>query len=982
MAKKKKPPLPFAAPSDSSSVKVMAGVSSSSVLSSAGNAVATLSPTSPAVSPVGSVSSIVSEGVLPLSPEEGSLSSPSSGPPSTSSLPLPALISGCVSVASVLVLSEDPNSVVVDSSISPQVDVPIITETSSDAIPSRICSTPSDSQQIQDTSGPSYAERFKSSLRNLRKISTPTFEEDGIPVVQAPESVLLQTAKMWKGHIVAQFHGLLPPPGKIYTDLNPAWGKHGNITIRVLSDTSCLIWVPCLSTREWVLQIGYWQAGNVAFSVFPWSPNGLVDLSELSTAPTWAILKNIPPQMYSLEGISVIASAIGEPLHTEKSRLDPFHFGNTKVKVEIDLDSSPPAIIKVRDSMGNSVRVEVSYPRLPPRCCNCGRFGHLLNRCPKPLMKKSFGKGGPKPFVARGTAVAVSKHSLAPIKEPKISKAMVDAVKALPSIPSLQGPSSTIHKVKRRTRSRSRSSGRGRSAPHVENQVVSKVEGSCVVEPDITVDHRVISDGTKDVVIPSLQPRVGQSRSEAPKSEEFPAAASSFVVKSSETIARSGFTLVGAGSHTKQKLFNGAANQISRQLQIPYQNAGKVTGTRFSKNSKVMSSSSPTQGLPLGLNSHSRQRFVKSWVGINKPLIGSILESHVSVDNAASVLNSAFPGWRWDSNYDSIDGGRILVVWDPSISVICLKKSPQLMLCGVFCPATNESFSVAFVYAFNTVIQRRLLWEELSFISQHSPASFRPWLLLGDFNQIVSADEHFSIIPHNLPLAGMAEFQDCLVSNDLFDLTSRGVFYTWSNGQPADPVLRKLDRALINEDWLNCFPDSFAIFDPPGDSDHSPCLVNTDASVERSKKSFKYFSFLSSHPKFKEIIALAWAQEVCVGSRLFTFGQRLKEVKVACKKLNREGFGNIQQKTKDSLLSLESIQSALLSNPSHSLFREEHVARQKWNFFAKAQEIFYRQKSRVRWMADGDANTSYFFRVAASNYARNCIKLLRESVGN
>ncbi|KAG7558973.1 Endonuclease/exonuclease/phosphatase superfamily [Arabidopsis thaliana x Arabidopsis arenosa] len=514
---------------------------------------------------------------------------------------------------------------------------------------------------------------------------------------------------------------------------------------------------------------------------------------------------------------------------------------------------------------------------------------------------------------------------------------MVEAVKALPLIPSLLGQSSTIHKVKKRIRSRSRSSGRGRSAPHVENIVVSQVDGSSVVRKDVTVDHRVIPAGTKDVVIPSLPFRRGQTRSEAPKSEEFSAADSSIVVKSSETIARSGFTLVGAGSHTKQKLFNVAANQKSRQLQIPYQHAGKVPGKGSSKNSKIFCWNIR------GLNSHSRQRFVRSWIGVNKPLIGSILESHVSEDNAVSVLNSSFPGWRWDGNYASVDGGRILVVWDPSVSVICLKKSPQLMLCGVFCPATNESFSVAFVYAYNSVIQRRLLWEELSFISQHSPASFRPWLLLGDFNQIISADEHFSVIPHNLPLVGMAEFQDCLVSNDLFDLTSRGVFYTWSNGQPADPVLRKLDRALVNEEWINSFPDSFAIFDPPGDSDHSPCLVNTDASVERTKKSFKYFSFLSSHPKFKEIIALAWAKEVCVGSRLFTFGQRLKEVKVACRKLNRE----------------------------------EHVARQKWNFFAKAQEIFYRQKSRVRWMADGDANTSYFFRVAASNYARNCIKVLR-----
>ncbi|XP_018488016.2 uncharacterized protein LOC108858615 [Raphanus sativus] len=195
---------------------------------------------------------------------------------------------------------------------------------------------------------PSYAERFKSSLRNLRKISNPSFLEDGTPVVQAPESVLLQTSELWKDHVVAHFHGRRPSATKILADLNPVWGKFGNIT-----------------TAD----------GNLA-------------AQELLFAPTWAVLKNVPPQLYSLDGISVVASGIGEPLHTEKSRLDPYHFGDTKVKVEIDLSKTPPEVVEVRDTQGNSVRVVVEYPSLPPKCINCGKYGHLMNRCHKPLMKR------------------------------------------------------------------------------------------------------------------------------------------------------------------------------------------------------------------------------------------------------------------------------------------------------------------------------------------------------------------------------------------------------------------------------------------------------------------------------------------------------------------------------------------------------------------------------------------------------------------
>lgn len=236
---------------------------------------------------------------------------------------------------------------------------------------------------------PSYAARFKSSLLNLRKISNPSFLQDGTPVVQAPESVLLQTSELWKDHVVAHFHGRRPSATKILADLNPVWGKFGSITVRTVSDSCVLIFIPSVQTREWVLQVGYWQADRCAFSVYPWTADGNLAAQELLFAPTWAVLKNVPPQLYSLDGISVVASGIGDPLHTEKSRLDPYHFGDTKVKVEIDLSKPPPEVVEVRDTQGNSVRINIEYPNLPPKCINCGKFGHLMNRCHKPPMKRA-----------------------------------------------------------------------------------------------------------------------------------------------------------------------------------------------------------------------------------------------------------------------------------------------------------------------------------------------------------------------------------------------------------------------------------------------------------------------------------------------------------------------------------------------------------------------------------------------------------------
>ncbi|XP_020881895.1 uncharacterized protein LOC110228556 [Arabidopsis lyrata subsp. lyrata] len=358
-------------------------------------------------------------------------------------------------------------------------------------------------------------------------------------------------------------------------------------------------------------------------------------------------------------------------------------------------------------------------------------------------------------------------------------------------------------------------------------------------------------------------------------------------------------------------------------------------------------------------------------------MVGGILKTHVAEENAASVLAATLPGWRMENNYCCLELGRIWLVWDPSVSVLVFKKSEQMILCSIKVPEVATSFVAAFVYGKNTVIERRLLWEEISLLAHTSPLCDTPWVLMGDFNQIAETTEHFSIIPSSFSLSGLDDFQGCLRDNDLNDLPSKGVFFTWSNHQQENPIIRKLDRAVGNGAWFSSFSSAVAVFDPPGDSDHSPCFITLVNHPDHSKKPFKYFSFLASHHSFLSCLTSAWEEETLCGSKMFMLGERLKHAKKACRKLNRQGFGNLQQRTQDALSHLEDIQSQLLSIPSDSLFRQEHVARKKWNFFADALESFFRQKSRIKWLKDGDANTRFFHMAVIAHRAKNLIKFLR-----
>ncbi|CAG7886740.1 unnamed protein product, partial [Brassica rapa] len=74
-----------------------------------------------------------------------------------------------------------------------------------------------------------WVSKLKSSAHNLKKLGSPSFAQDGTPIVQAPDSVVFHSSNLWKGYLVAQFHGDPPSPAKIFTDLNPIWGKNGRI---------------------------------------------------------------------------------------------------------------------------------------------------------------------------------------------------------------------------------------------------------------------------------------------------------------------------------------------------------------------------------------------------------------------------------------------------------------------------------------------------------------------------------------------------------------------------------------------------------------------------------------------------------------------------------------------------------------------------------------------------------------------------------
>ena len=55
---------------------------------------------------------------------------------------------------------------------------------------------------------------------------------------------------------------------------------------------------------------------------------------------------------------------------------------------------------------------------------------------------------------------------------------------------------------------------------------------------------------------------------------------------------------------------------------------------------------------------------------------------------------------------------------------------------------------------------------------------------------------------------------NCINSSDLVDLRYTSIYFTWSNIRVnrQDFIEMKLDRALVNQKWLDVYPNSHGMF--------------------------------------------------------------------------------------------------------------------------------------------------------------------------
>lgn len=133
----------------------------------------------------------------------------------------------------------------------------------------------------------------------------------------------------------------------------------------------------------------------------------------------------------------------------------------------------------------------------------------------------------------------------------------------------------------------------------------------------------------------------------------------------------------------------------------------------------------------------------------------------------------------------------------------------------------NKLFLLTAIYASSDYSKRKILWTSLMDLA---PILNLPWLVMGDFNDIVVPSEKFRRRP---PSKVKINTLNCFLNTcRLVDLGFVGPCFTWTNGRINGQVIRtNIDRCHATSTWLNLFSDTKVQHLPRPMSDHNSIIL-------------------------------------------------------------------------------------------------------------------------------------------------------------
>ena len=371
----------------------------------------------------------------------------------------------------------------------------------------------------------------------------------------------------------------------------------------------------------------------------------------------------------------------------------------------------------------------------------------------------------------------------------------------------------------------------------------------------------------------------------------------------------------------------------------------------------------------MGLNHPRKQNGVKKELVKSGARVIGLFETKFKNDMCAVEvwMRLHFPGWRYSSNFHLDHRGRVLVMWDPChVDLEVIGASSQHIGCIVTDRTSGERYGTCFVYGLFTISHRSRIWEWVEqLMSSHS----LPWIVLGDFNNVMRAEERINGRP-----VDMRECRDMLAACQRLGLedahTTNSDIFTWSDGK----IWSRIDRVLINDGWhgseVGChvhYVDKWFL------SDHKLALVSVSRNEVEKGRAFKFHNMWAEHEEFMDIVSANWRTPLR-GTYQFRLCALIRGMKAPLRELNRLAFSHISTRAATANEALSEAMNSMRLNPESEIaLRHLESAKKESERLNKAERTFLGQQAKATYVLQGDRCTRYFHALMKANGRRDHI---------
>ncbi|KAK9942661.1 hypothetical protein M0R45_008314 [Rubus argutus] len=228
---------------------------------------------------------------------------------------------------------------------------------------------------------------------------------------------------------------------------------------------------------------------------------------------------------------------------------------------------------------------------------------------------------------------------------------------------------------------------------------------------------------------------------------------------------------------------------------------------------------------------------------------------------ASDIGNMSF----FEANLNGLDTEGVLVAdskkgglslwWRPDVSVDCHNSSKFFIDTTVTFIKSGVKARITWIYGPPYYADKAEFWGSWT---NKKRDDWIPWMVIGDLNEMLWQHEMEGGVPWSSNRCiFLRHFLD---TNNLIDIGFKGQRFTWAKKAFGDVVLQeRLDRSLINDDWLLAWPESCVTHLTRIGSDHCPLLFEHCPILEKRQRSFKFEAFWADDEECLPLIEENWS---------------------------------------------------------------------------------------------------------------------------